>query len=267
MPATGSNDVSVVDLANSSTTPLGGAAVFTGAFVNVTGYTAISTLLATDQIVAEAKWEWSADGVTAIDESIFFEDFSPLSFGGGIGASSRVRAPFVRVVVTNDITPQGTFTLQTKLCKGTPVGFISPLVLFPSDGDDGQTTKSVLYGRRPSGSPTYTQVLVDGNGRLSVVRPPNPVSNVRLAVTASLTAVDLDTGIFGPNRKRFTVFNDTDSGTLYIRLGGPPALNDFDFKIPPQHTWKLDDDWYIWGGSIEGIWDVADGTAYTSEII
>lgn len=266
MPGTSLENINLVDDANSFTGLLGGAGTFVGTFTDVTGYTSLTVFLSGTQIYDLAKFEWSDDGITVRDNQNFFDDLSTVSYGGGISASTTVRAKFYRISILNGATPQ-TAVVQVLLRRGPSSGYISPVAFFPEDADDGLTAKAILFGRRSSGSPTYTPVLTDGNGRLSVVRPPNPTSNVRLAVTASLTAVDLDTGIFGPNRKKFTVFNDTDSGTLYIRLGGPPALNDFDFKIPPQHTWKLDDDWYIWGGSIEGIWDVADGTAYTSEII
>lgn len=266
MPGTSLENINLVDDGNSFNGLLGSAGTFVGTFTDITGYTSLTVFLSGTEIFDLAKFEWSDDGITVRDSKSFFDDLNTISYGGGISASTTVRAKFYRINILNGVTPQTT-VVQVLLRRGPSSGYVSPIAFFPLDGDDGLTVKSVMFGRRVSGTPVYTPVLTDGNGRISVVRPPNPTSSIRLTVPASLTSVNLDTGVFGFNRKKFILFNDTDSGILHIRLGGPAALNDYDFKVPPQHTWKLDDDWYIWGGSIEGIWDVADGIAYTSEII
>lgn len=126
----------------------------------------------------------------------------------------------------------------------------------------------IIYGRRPGvGEPQYTPVLVDGNGHMPASRPPNPEASGRHSTEASLTSVQLDFGVFGAERKMFTVFNDTQEGTLHIALGVDAALDDFDYKVPPQHTWHLPASNYLWGGDIFGVWDVADGYAQIVEMI
>lgn len=260
-------EVNVIDPGNSTSTPLGPSGTFAGQFTEVVGFTSLTVLLFADQIVSSAVLQWSSDGVNVDDEQEFFGGFWPGSFGQGVVVHSTVRARYVRVRVVNGGTAQTSFRVQSLLRKGVPIGYVSPLSMFPADADDAQTVKAVLYGRRPSGSPTYTQIAVDGNGKLQVVRPPNPTANTRTLVNASLASQRLDIGLFGPNRKHFYVFNDTNKGVLHIRLGGAAALDDFDFKVRPQEPWQLPHDWYIWGGAVHGVWDKEDGVARCSEIV
>lgn len=125
----------------------------------------------------------------------------------------------------------------------------------------------IIYGRVPGAGDNYTVVQLDGNGHMPASRPPNPAASGRHVVVASLTSVQLDFGAFGAERKMFTVFNDTQEGTLHIALGVPADVTDFDYKVPPQHCWELPASSYLWGGDIFGVWDVDDGFAQVVEMI
>lgn len=263
MPGLSPFENNIVDPQNSSNVLLGAMGSFIGPWVNVTDYTSITALMVADQIVISARFEWSEDAVNVRDDSPFLVNSNPVSFGGGLRTSVSIPTQYYRIVVENGSTPQSIFVLNSMLRRGTPSGFISPIIMAPVAADDALTVKSVLFGTSPGG---FVPILTDGNGILEVTRPPNPTGADRTIITASIgTSQRLDPGTFTAQRKDFFLFNDTITGNLYIKLGADASLTDFDFKVPSQHSWVVPHDWVMWGDSINGIWDTADGVARCME--
>lgn len=105
---------STISSANSSTTPLGSSAVFTGTSVDVSNFSEIRVAVFADQASAAngLSIQQSTDG-TNWD----FSDVYTVAASTGITVSSPVYAQYCRVVYTNGASAQATFRLQTVLHK------------------------------------------------------------------------------------------------------------------------------------------------------
>lgn len=247
---------------DSSNGPLGAGATWTSAWMDMRGFQAVTAVLTGDEIFAEARFEWSHDASVVQLSQVWLEQVNPLSFGGAATSGVTPQAQFVRLVVVNGGNAQGpSWRALVSLMQSPPTGFVAPLVAFPRDSDPGQTVRAILYGRVPGVStPQYVHILTDGNGAVQVAPTPPLGSAFGVSVAASETSVQLDTGIFGDSRQDVTVFNDSQRGTLHIRLGGPVDIDSgiWDYKVLPQGTWTIPSVRVPFGGDIFGQWDVVD---------
>lgn len=80
-------------------------------------------------------------------------------------------------------------------------------------------------------------------------------------VAASITSVTLQAA--NQQRAAWRVFNDSETATLYIKLGATASLTSFSHALPPKGSWALD---VPYAGVIDGIWDIASGTARVTEV-
>lgn len=103
-------DGGIVSVANSTTTPLGISAVFTGPWEEVTRYNSLSITVFTDQISGPTgvRIEQSDDALTT-----FTANGYRIVGGQGIFMSVPVQAKYARTVYTNGTVAQTSFRLQT----------------------------------------------------------------------------------------------------------------------------------------------------------
>lgn len=226
----------------------------------------LMVVLNTDQIVASARLEWSGDGtiVTSSDEII--TDYSPVSNGGGISNMFTASDEWVRVVVENAGTDQTFLELRTFVATSTAhAAPLKPVGTYPADKDASTTVRAVLYGRRAApGDPVYTQVLVDGGGRLLIGQGTLPTSNFGQRIAASLVSAPIFS-LFPDLRDSLSIFNSSTVGNLYIRLAldVDVAFGDWDYKILPGGMWVAP----RWGGDVYLAWDDdSDGFAHVQEV-
>lgn len=262
-------DTSVVDLANSSTTPLGVSGIFTGtAWADMTDYSSVSIMVVSDRASAAngVSLQWSTNGIDVDDEQRYIY----ASFAGEQGKFiyAPVRAKFFRIKYTNDGTAQTFFRLQTLLRRGPVQSSLSNAGIDITTDADATVANVILMGQRNSTPSDLVHLRTDDNQFLITADRQNvSITQNETTVPASLTSVDLDFfGIFGGTRVHFHVLNDTVRGNLHLRFGPSAAsLTSFNVKVPPQHFWELSQSWGRWGGSIKGVWDVADGSARCTE--
>lgn len=140
---------STVNAANSSTTPLGISATFTGTYVDVSLFTSIIVSIFADQASATdgVKFQWSSDG-TNLD----IEATAELAANAGRAYSLSPRAQFFRVVYTNGATGQGAFRLETILHAGSVGPFTRPIDKVIDDTYFAQLTRTVLAAKRNDGN-------------------------------------------------------------------------------------------------------------------
>lgn len=136
--------VGIVSSTNSSTTPLGIGASFTGAWVEVVQYNGVVVSGSSDAPDATLFIQFSTDAST-VDVNIT----NPIT-ADSFSATSIVRAQYVRVVYTNGATAQSTFNLQTTL---------------KTDSNAGASNN--LFG----GSSSIFDPLLDSFGRLRTASP------------------------------------------------------------------------------------------------
>lgn len=107
-------NMGVVVSSNSTSTPLGAGASFTGPFVEIKDYSTVSIMIYADQPSASLGFEieWSSDGTNVDDTDRF--NFSPSNFANRQYTFGPI-ARYFRLRYTNGATPQTTFRLQTML--------------------------------------------------------------------------------------------------------------------------------------------------------
>jgi len=146
----------VADPGNSSTTPLGGGATFTGVWRDVKDYSVITVSVISNVASAASgmKFQWSPDGINADKvESINI-----------LAATARavpfnIRARYFRVVYTNGLAAQAYFRLGTTLHASGNGMNNYPLLGTLTDDSFAVLTRSVLVGTSAKG--VYTNVGVD----------------------------------------------------------------------------------------------------------
>lgn len=260
------SDISLVDPGNSSTTLLLANGVFTGSWTDVTDYSSVSVIVASNTASAANGYriQWSEDGINLDDEQRFTYASFASEQSKVLIASTRAR--FFRIVYTNTFTNQTFFRLQAMLRRGTAQGSISPAGIQITNEHDAVTTNSVLVARDIATPTTLVMPFATSDPFLIVEHPPNRSVQSERTVAASLFSSQLDFfGLFGQSRRHMHILNDTVRGTLHIRFGGAASLTSFNVKLPPQHFWELPQAWGYWSGTVFGIWDVADGFARLTE--
>ena len=136
-----------VSTANSTSTPLGIGATFTGTFEEIKDYAAISVIVFADQASAAdgLAFQWSSDGTNA--DRV---EASNVVASSGRAFSLTPRARYFRIVYTNGGTGQGVFRLGT-VFHPNGSGIISrPLDQALNDENFAQTVRACLDAQDPS---------------------------------------------------------------------------------------------------------------------
>lgn len=214
----------IVSTANSTTTPLGGGASFTGTSVSVLGYSVIEVLVFADQnSAAPGLWiEFSSDATN-------WDDSSPFTFtAGGVAPNAgqvfvaAVRGQYARVVYTNGGSAQGTFRLQTVLKTNIVGGDVVSVNAPPVANNHALLTMAQIVGLSTAGGGTYVPVKVGPSGVLNVSSTSqlgSPLSGADTLVAVTGTAVALPSivpvvGIVVTARQQ-----NTGTGATTLRLG------------------------------------------------
>lgn len=154
----------LADTGNSSTTPLGADATFTGAAIDIKDYSAINVAAFSDVSSATdgLKMQFSPDGTNWDHQHTF-------SVTGGVGVSyaqsSELR--YFRIVYVNGATPQTFFRLTTvlKASNVSPSRYTVAQTL--TGGQMADVTKSIIWGLSSSGGGTYVPTKVTPSGSLT----------------------------------------------------------------------------------------------------
>lgn len=151
---------SVVSSANSTTTPLGSSATFTGTFEDILPYADV-TIIVRANVAGTLTVQWSSDG-TNIDDTDVYSYIANTGKQYSFGAMAR----YVRVVFANGGSAQASFRLQTvhHRVRGKPSSHRIDDVVVADD--DAELVKAALTGKSPDDS--YKNVHVDGSGNLIV---------------------------------------------------------------------------------------------------
>lgn len=101
---------------------------------------------------------------------------------------------------------------------------------------------------------------------LSVVSPQiNAVAQASTGTTSSVAASVTNVQLLAANtnRKGFTIYND-GANNLFIKFGTTASTTSYTIKIPATGLYEAQSTTYT--GEIDGIWDVASGSARITEI-
>ena len=150
---------------NSSTTPLGIGATFTGTWHDISQYAAIAIAVKSDQDSAALgfKLQWSTDA-----SNIVHEQTESITGGTSSTRQAMLEAKYFRIVYINGGTAQTSFILQTIYMRIPSVGEIQQLGVNIDDMGDAQLVRAVLSGKQPGGDYTNVQTTTAGNLKLSL---------------------------------------------------------------------------------------------------
>lgn len=152
--------------ANSSATPLGISASFTGTPADITNYSSVNILVSTDRS-GTLNMQFSSDGTNWDHDDAYACTVTT----GGVNQSFYFQgapvAKYFRVKYENGATAQGVFRLQTVFKVNSGVGDVQDLSTVPIDGSNGLITKSVIYGKTTGGGGGFVAVKVNPSGALT----------------------------------------------------------------------------------------------------
>lgn len=134
-------DNGLVSSVNSTSSALGAAGVFTGDWEDTLNYNTITIGILADQssAVDGLEVQWSADGLTEIQDDVF----SIFANAGKVYTFSPANRYF-RVVYTNGAAPQASFSIQSILKKGGIKASSHRLKDSVIGDDDAELIKAVL---------------------------------------------------------------------------------------------------------------------------
>ena len=179
--------VAIVDASNSTTANLGANATFTGAAVNVLGYSNIRVLLESNASSAAngLAIEFSNDGVNWDDSSVYTYTAGLPAPNQGQSFIAGTRGQFVRVVYTNGAVAQTNFRLQTTLSPTVIGGDVLSINGTVNDNNHGFLTVSQIVGKTTGGGGGYVPVKVNPSGTLTV----DASNSTNVATVDNLTQV------------------------------------------------------------------------------
>lgn len=159
-------NTSRISSANSSTTPLGAGATFTGTYEEVTQYATVSVQVRADVVSGTngLAVEFSTDGANLDNDDTF-----TIPAANGKVFTFGANARYMRVRYTNGAAPQGFFRLQTIYHHVPPKPSSHKLTVDLVDEDDAELVRAVLAAKKPDG--TYTNITADADGNLIVTTP------------------------------------------------------------------------------------------------
>lgn len=156
----------VISAGNSTTTPLGSNATFTGSSEEVTQYAAIGIGIGVDRS-GVLNFQFSNDGTNWDQDQAYTVTVTTPGVTQGFYFQSAAEAKYFRVVYVNGATAQGVFRLQSVYKTASPTADVSYLAVPPIDAANGLTTKSVIYGKTTGGGGGFVAVKVNPSGALS----------------------------------------------------------------------------------------------------
>lgn len=225
---------------NSSTSNLAASSTFTGTSDSTLGVNAIQVNIKSDQPIT-IQVQQSDDG-TNWD----ITDTYSIAANIGDGRTFQATASFVRVLSTNTgISATTFFRLQTVLA---PVVECLPRAL-TQEGN----LKVSLQGTDGYTLGTSAHPLISGHVKSS--------NSSLTSVTASILNVILLSS--NANRLGATIWNDTDTAILYLKLGTTASTSSYTVKLFPSGYYEIP---YGYTGTISGIWDDIIGNARVDEL-
>jgi hypothetical protein len=232
----------LVSTANSSTTPLAINASFTGTGADITNYSAVEIMVATDRN-GVLNMQFSSDGTNWDHDDAHA---CTVTTGGVVQSFYFQSAPiakYFRVKYDNGGTAQGVFRLQTVFKVNAGVGDVQDLSTAPVDASNGMITKSVIYGKTTGGGGGYVAVKTNPSGSLAVAcsqdTSPWVVSGTVAATQSGTWNVGLNAGtnLVG----KFGIDQTTNGTTNAVYVNNFPATQTVSGTVAATQsgTWNI----------------------------
>ncbi len=138
------------------------------------------------------------------------------------------------------------YRLQTESILNDPAGH-GPVAVTPANTAATPADRALVVAISPNNSFTVT------------------AAKPSTSVTSSVAASTSNTVLLPSNSIRLgaTIYNDSSSSLLYLKLGATATITDFTIKIFPLSYYEVP---YGYTGEIDGIWNTASGFARIDEL-
>ena len=183
----------LVDTNNSTTTPLGGGATFTGTGTDVSPYAAVAVTLYSDvdSGASGMTFQFSTDNSNWDDVHSFTMDVSD--------SDTRrfqfpVTAQYFRVVYTNGGGGQGAFRVQTILHRNNILTSIHNVGAALTTDRSAQLVRAVIAGETTAGGGSMVNVKVSPSGALTMEAEQATHDNLNANVNLQVGDSDVSTG-------------------------------------------------------------------------
>ena len=227
------NQVNLVSTDNSTTTPLGIDAVFTGTGEDITKFASISIVCLTDQNSATGglSIQFSSD-----NSNWDLKENHAVTADAVFANISCAHNKWFRIVYTNGGTGQGFFRLSVVLSQ-TPVGghlhFLNENI---SDDDFAVLVHSVLCAKLPSGAYTSIEATTGGNLKVAIEEADTSATGLAKAIDNVVGATDTGIAMLGKHSSD-TVHTVVAEGDYDI-----VALSEFNaMQVAPEQHHIIDE--------------------------
>lgn len=153
-------------LQNTTSTPLGSNATFTGEWQDCLNYQEVNVSIVSDKNSATngLVFQWSADGTNIGDTDVF----SYYTANGGTNYTPNPSFHYVRMVYTNGAVAQGSFSLQTILRRGMTGGSFHRIDSTLKDDADARLVMSVPKLKTAANTYVSQTATTAGNAKVSI---------------------------------------------------------------------------------------------------
>lgn len=163
---------------------------------------------------------------------------------------------------------------QLAVYDGTPIPASTPALLVAgSDGTNSRyilidgSSRQVVVGAGTAGSPSGGIITIQGviGGTAVPVSGTVNLTKSASAATSSVAASASSVTLLSANANRLgaTVWNESTTATLYLKLGTTASATDYTAQLFPSGYYEVP---YGYDGRIDGIWTAAVGNARITEL-
>lgn len=203
---------SLISTANSTVTPLGANAVFTGTAEDVSDYACVTVQVFTSHATASLgfKPQYSPDGTNWDDGDAY--NLPAMTAGNGKFFTFPVQARFFRIMCTNGAVAQTTFRLQTIFHKEMVKPSSHRIDDLLDTENDAELVKAIITGKRADGQFDTVKQTNNNEQQTADIVDAGGVSGV-IAVVNTAIAIRVG-GSNLANRKRL-MFSNVGAAVLY----------------------------------------------------
>lgn len=185
----------VLDASNSSTTPLGSGATFTGVSTECYKYSCVDVSVAVDRS-GTLTIDYSSDGTNWDHTESYTITVTTPGTPEGFFYQLMTEARYYRLRYVNGGTAQGIFRLQAILCVASGTAEVHTINNAVTGRTDALVTKGVIYGLSSAGGGTYVAVKANPSGTLETNA--NQATHDNLNANANIQVGDTDVSAGNP---------------------------------------------------------------------
>lgn len=229
---------------NTTTTPLGSNATFTGGWQDCLNYQEVNISILSDKNSATngLVFQWSADGVNIGDTDVF----SYYTASGGTNYTPNPAFRYFRVLYTNGAVAQTTFSLQTILRRSMTGGSFHRIDSTLKDDNDARLTITIPKLKTAQNTYVSQTATTAGNAKVSIEEIESnvviPISTTPLATVynGSKTVPTVTAETIGSQATTSVTIKALSTNTVAVYVGTTGVTTSTGFELLAGESVTLD---------------------------